>query len=143
MPAQSSGQKSALTLELKQEENRGGPMSRDWAAVAAAMKARLAELDMTQAELVQRSGLAPMTIREVLHNTAERRRSPQTLAALSEALGWPPGYLQAIAEGRDPGNPDAGDPVLAELARLKESITVINARLDAIEQQQAGGGGQS
>lgn len=118
-------------------------MSRDWAAVAAAMKARLAELDMTQAELVQRSGLAPMTIREVLHNTAERRRSPQTLAALSEALGWPPGYLQAIAEGRDPGNPDAGDPVLAELARLKESITVINARLDAIEQQQAGGGGQS
>ena len=77
-------------------------MIRDWAAVAAAMKVRLAELDMTQAELVQRSGLAPMTIRELLHNTAERRRSPQTLAALSEALGWPTGYLQAIAEGRDP-----------------------------------------
>lgn len=118
-------------------------MIRDWAAVAAAMKARLAELDMTQAELVQRSSLAPMTIRELLHNTAERRRSPQTLGALSEALGWPTGYLQAIAEGRDLGNPDASDPVLAELASLKEAITAINARLDAIEQQQADGDGQS
>jgi transcriptional regulator with XRE-family HTH domain len=116
-------------------------MARDWAAVAEAMKARLAELDMTQAELVQRSGLAPMTIREVLFNTAERRRSPQTLAALSEALGWPSGYLQAIAQGRDPGNPDADDPVLTELATMKEAISGINARLDAIEQQLAGGGG--
>lgn len=115
-------------------------MARDWAAVAAAMKTRLAELDMTQAELVQRSGLAPMTIREVLFNTAERRRSPQTLAALSEALGWPAGYLQAIAQGRDPGNPDADDPVLKELATMKEAITGIIARLDAIEQELADGG---
>ncbi len=110
-------------------------MVRDWAAVADAMKARLAELDMTQAELVQRSGLAPMTIREVLFNTAERRRSPQTPAVLSAALGWPPGYLQAIAEGRDPGNPGADDPVMAELTVLKDAISTINARLDAIEQQ--------
>src|SRR6266568_927188 len=66
-------------------------MARDWVAVAEAMKGRLAELDMTQAELVQRSRLAPMTIRELVHNTAQRRRSDQTLAAVSEALGWPPG----------------------------------------------------
>jgi transcriptional regulator with XRE-family HTH domain len=118
-------------------------MAKDWAAVAAAMKARLEELDMTQAELVQRSGLAPMTIREILHNTTERRRSPQTLAALSEALGCPPGYLQAVAEGRDPRHPDAEDPVLTELAAMKEAIAAINARLDAIERQQAGGGEQS
>ena len=118
-------------------------MARDWAAVAEAMKARLAELDMTQAELVQRSGLAPMTIREVLFNTAERRRSPQTLAALSEALGWPSGYLQAVAEGRDPGNPDADDPVLAELAAMKDAISVIYTRLDAIEQQLADDAGHA
>jgi transcriptional regulator with XRE-family HTH domain len=114
-------------------------MARDWAAVANAMKARLAELDMTQAELVQRTGLAPMTVREVLFNTTERRRSPQTLAALSEALGWPSGYLQAIAGGRDPGNPDADAPVMAELTVLKIAITTINARLDVIEQQLADG----
>jgi transcriptional regulator with XRE-family HTH domain len=121
-------------------------MARDWAAVAAAMKARMDELDMTQVDLARRSRLAPMTIREVLRHTVERHRSPQTLAALSEALGCPPGYLQAIAEGRNPGHPDlpdTEDPVLAELATLKEAILAINARLDAIEQQQAGGGGQS
>jgi hypothetical protein len=116
-------------------------MARDWAAVAGAMKSRLAELDMTQAELIQRSRLAPMTIRELLFNTAQRRRSDQTLAAVSEALGWPPGYLRAVAEGRDPGDPDVGDPVLAELAALKDAVDAISSRLDAIEQQIAGGGG--
>ena len=117
-------------------------MARDWAAVSEAMKSRLAELDMTQAELIQRSRLAPMTIRELLYNTAQRRRSEQTLAALSEALGWPPGHLRAVAEGRDPGDPDAGDPVLAELAALKDAVTAISSRLDAIEQQLADDDGQ-
>ena len=118
-------------------------MARDWAAVAAAMKARLADLDMTQADLVQRSRLAPMTIRELLYNSAQRRRSDQTLAALSQALGWPPGYLQAVAEGHTPDDPDAGDPVLAELATLKQAVSAINARLDQIEQRLADGGAQS
>jgi hypothetical protein len=30
-----------------------------------------------------------MTIRELLFNTAQRRRSDQSLTAVSEALGWP------------------------------------------------------
>jgi|SRR6266568_2119851 len=87
-------------------------MARDWAAVAQAMKSRLAELGMT---------------RELLFNAAQRRRSDQTLAAASAALGWPPGYLRAVSEGRDPGAADAGNPVLTELAALKE-------RLGSIEQ---------
>ena len=115
-------------------------MARDWAAVADAMKARLADLDMTQADLVQRSRLAPMTIRELLYNSAQRRRSDQTLAALSEALGWPPGYLRA--EGRTPDDPDAGDPVLAELAAMKDAVTALTSRIDAIEQQLADDGEQ-
>ena len=118
-------------------------MARDWAVVAEAMKSRLAELDMTQAELIQRSRLAPMTIRELLYNTAQRRRSDQTLAALSEALGWPAGYLRAVADGRDPGDPDAGDPVLTELAALKEAVAAISSRVDAIEQQLAADGERS
>lgn len=115
-------------------------MARDWAAVADALKARLADLDMTQAELVQRSRLAPMTIRELLYNSAQRRRSDQTLAALSQALGWPPGHLQAVAEGRAPEDPDADDPVLAELAALKDALAALTSRIDAIEQQLADGG---
>ena len=117
-------------------------MARDWAAVADAMKSRHAELDMTQAELIQRSRLAPMTIRELLYNTAQRRCSGQTLAALSEALGWPPGHLRGVAEGRDPGDPDASDPVLAELAALKGMLSALTGRVDAIERQLAGDGEQ-
>ena len=115
-------------------------MARDWAAVADAMKARLADLDMTQADLVQRSRLAPMTIREMLYNSAQRRRSDQTLAALSQALGWPRGYLQAVAEGRTPDDPDADDPVLAELAAMKNALAALTSRIDAIEQQLADDG---
>ena len=115
-------------------------MARDWAAVADAMKSRLADLDMTQADLVQRSRLAPMTIRELLYNSAQRRRSDQTLAALSQALGWPPGHLQAVAEGRTPDDPDVGDPVLAELAAMKDALTALTSRIDAIEQQLADDG---
>ena len=80
-------------------------MARDWAAVADAMKSRLADLDMTQADLVQRSRLAPMTIRELLYNSAQRRRSDQTLAALSQALGWPPGLPPGRRRRPHPGRP--------------------------------------
>lgn len=114
-------------------------MARDWDAVAEAMRARITELDITQAELVQRSRLAPMTIRELLFNTAPRRRSDRTLAAVSVALGWPEGHLRAIAEGREAADvasdPAASGQVLAELADLKESVQAVNARLDALEQQ--------
>jgi transcriptional regulator with XRE-family HTH domain len=115
-------------------------MARDWAAVADAMKARLADLDMTQADLVQRSRLAPMTIRELLYNSAQRRRSDQTLAALSQALGWPPGHLQAVSEGRAPDDPDADDPVLTELTAMKDALATLTSRIDAIEQQLADDG---
>jgi hypothetical protein len=108
------------------------------------MRARLAELDMTQAELVARSRLAPMTIRELLFNTAQRKRGGQTLTAISEALGWPPGYLQAIADGRAPEDElDDGDPVLKELGEMKAMMSVITARLDSIERQLADGDGRS
>jgi len=73
---------------------------------------------------------------------AQRRRSDQTLAALSQALGWPPGYLQAVAEGRTPDDPDADDPVLAELAAMKGTLAALTSRVDAIEQQLADGGEQ-
>jgi hypothetical protein len=110
-------------------------MAKEWAAVSAAMKSRLEDLEMTQAELIQRSELAPMTIRELLFNSAQRRRSSQTLGAVSEALGWPAGHLQAIAEGRDPADPDAGDPVLTELGELRKSLAAITDRLDVIERR--------
>jgi hypothetical protein len=116
-------------------------MARDWAAVAAAMTKRLAELDMTQAELVQRSRLAPMTIREILFNTAQRKRGRQTLEAIDRALDWPSGHIQALAEGRDPGEIESGeDPVMAELSEVKDMLAVLLSRLDQIERRIADDG---
>jgi transcriptional regulator with XRE-family HTH domain len=112
-------------------------MARDWEAVSAAIRARMADLDMTQAELSQRAGVALMTVRELQNNLKPRRRSPRTMAAVSEALGWPPEHLTAILAGDDPEDPDAGDPVLAELDEIKDQLSTINARLDAIERWQA------
>lgn len=110
-------------------------MAKDWAAVAAAIQTRLGELDMTQAELAARAGVALMTVRELQHNLTPRRRSPRTLAAVSEALGWPGDQLTRIAEGEHAPDPDADDPVLAELDAVKADLAAVLRRLDAIERR--------
>ncbi|WP_219420273.1 XRE family transcriptional regulator [Pseudonocardia nigra] len=110
-------------------------MAKDWDAVAAAIKARLAEIDMTQAELAARAGVALMTVRELQHNLQPRRRNPRTLAAVSEALGWPADRLSRILEGEPVAAVDADDPVLAELDSVKEDLSAIVRRLDAIERR--------
>ncbi|WP_447006643.1 hypothetical protein ACRAKI_09270 [Saccharothrix isguenensis] len=110
-------------------------MSKDWDAVSVAITTRMAELDMKQTELKERSGLALQTVREIQLNLQPRDRSKRTLAALSEALGWPSDHLWLVLEGKDPGDPDASDPVLAELVALKGAITVLTDRVDAIERR--------
>ena len=48
-------------------------MSEDWAAVARAINQRMAELDLSQRELIARSQVSKATVREIQHNTAQRR----------------------------------------------------------------------
>jgi transcriptional regulator with XRE-family HTH domain len=105
-------------------------MGRDWAAVAAAIQARLDELDMTQADLASRAGVAPETVRELRTNLRPRRRSPRTLTAVSEALGWPPDHLTTVLSGRQPeaANRDAA----GELRAITQELTTIAGRLTDI-----------
>jgi transcriptional regulator with XRE-family HTH domain len=110
-------------------------MEKDWDAVAAAISSRLSELDMTQAELAARAGVALMTVRELQHNLKPRRRSPRTLSAVSEALGWPGDQLTRILNGERPPAPDADDPVVAELDAIKADLVSVVRRLDAIERR--------
>lgn len=118
-------------------------MGRDWDAVSRVIKARLAELDMTQAELAQRADVALMTVRELQHNLKPRRRNPRTLAAVSEALGCPSDHLSQVLQGKRPGDPDAQDPVLSELDKINEELTAITRRLDAIEHRLADDDGRA
>lgn len=99
-------------------------MSEDWAAVAHAIGQRLHELGMRQRELAERSHVSQAIVRELQHNTAQRRRSSRTLEALSVALAWHPQHLTALLIGRTP--PEPGDPPLA-------SDEDVPARLAAIE----------
>jgi transcriptional regulator with XRE-family HTH domain len=110
-------------------------LAKDWDAVAAAIRTRLTELDMTQAELAARAGVALMTVRELQHNLQPRRRSPRTLSAVSEALGWPGDQLARILDGARVPDADADDPVLAELDAVKADLVSVVLRLDAIERR--------
>jgi transcriptional regulator with XRE-family HTH domain len=110
-------------------------VAKDWDAVGAAIRARLIEIDMTQAELAARAGVALMTVRELQHNLKSRRRNPRTLAAISEALGWPSDQLARILDGQRVHPVDEGDPVLAELDAVKADLHAIVRRLDAIERR--------
>lgn len=108
-------------------------MDKDWDAVAAVVSRRMEELGMTQAELAHHAGASIQTVRELQQNLQARNRSPRTLAAFSTALELPADHLAKVLAGDDPGDPDAGDPVLVELDELKAAITTIIDRLDAIE----------
>lgn len=112
-------------------------MTKDWAAVAKEVRERMQQLDMTQAELVQRSGLAPMTVRELVNDSARRRRSRATLAVLSEALGWPRDYLVDVVEGRRPSDPDRHDSILRELAEIRVELRTLDSSLSASDQVRA------
>lgn len=110
----------------------------DWAAVAAAVNARMGALRLTQLDLATRSGVSPATIREIQHNHRPRRRYGRTLAALSEALQWPAEYLDAVLAGRPPETvgPAADqyeDAVLVELRGIREELEGIKRRLDVLE----------
>lgn len=104
---------------------------KDWDAVAAAIQARLDELDMTQADLAARAGVAAETVRELRTNLRPRRRSPRTLTALSEALGWPPDHLAAVAvSGAKEANSGRTDD--SELSGITVELSAIAARLNDI-----------
>ena len=122
--------------ELEQE--RDG----DWNAVAVAIQNRLSETRATQMEVASRAKVSLTTLRELQHNLNPRRRRPQTLAAVSEALGWPAGYLTRVLHGEpaEPHASEARDPVLAALSDLEQEIRGLRARVDEIEQQLADGG---
>jgi transcriptional regulator with XRE-family HTH domain len=102
-------------------------VSDDWAAVAKAINERVRELGWRQRELAERSHVSSAIVREIQRHTVERDRSPRTLEALSVALGWPPTYLRAVADGRSPASV-ATRPVT-------DSDGMVSFRLEALEGQ--------
>ena len=109
----------------------------DWNAVAVAIQNRLSETRATQMDVASRARVSLTTLRELQHNLNPRRRRPQTLAAVSEALGWPPGYLGQVLRGEEvrPHAEEVGDPVLHALRGLEDEIAALRERVGRIERQ--------
>ena len=105
-------------------------MSEDWAAVAQAINARLAELGLSQRDLIERSHVSKAIVREIQHNVTQRRRSERTLEAISEALEWHPSHLSAVADGRTPQN--VGEPVINSYDDVPGRLAVIEHQLREI-----------
>jgi hypothetical protein len=128
---------------LGTSEVAGANVAEDWEAVAHAISDRMAELRVTQMDVAAKARISLTTLRELQHNINPRRRRPQTLTALSEALGWPPDYLAATLHGdrAQPYADESHDPVLGSLNSIERELGELRQRVEQIERQLAGEGG--
>jgi transcriptional regulator with XRE-family HTH domain len=140
-PLASIGTNPAARLERNRAS--GGEVAEDWAAVGSAISDRLAELRTTQMDVAARAQISLTTLRELQHNTSPRQRRPQTLSAVSEALGWPADYLARVLRGENarPHPDEEHDPVLTSLTSVERELGELRDRVDRIERQLAGEGG--
>ena len=131
-----------LAANLDPAEFPGAEVAEDWTAVSRAISDRLAELRTTQMEIAARARISLTTLRELQHNINPRRRRPQTLAALSEALGWPADYLAKVLHGEDAQSYTGAkhDSVLGSMASIERELGDLRERVARIERQLAGGG---
>jgi hypothetical protein len=129
-----------IALALRSAAGRSAEewVSEDWAAVSKAINRRMAELGVSQRELIERAQVSKAIVGEIQHNTTQRRRSARTLEALSLALDWHPGHLAAVLAGHRP--PAAGEPaprsaedVPGRLAVIEHQLREIVERLDEID----------
>lgn len=122
-------------------EQDGPRADEDWDAVARAIQNRLDETRTTQMDVAARARVSLTTLRELQHNNNARNRRPQTLSAISEALGWPAGYLARVLHGEpaEPHADESSDPVLSSLTTLEREIRDLRARVVEIERQLAAG----
>lgn len=109
--------------------------------MAAVVRARTKELRITQLELASRAGVSLATIQELVQGIP-RRRQPRTIAAVSEALGWPTDRLSLVLRGCAFLNETSvvagptGDVDVdadAELRAIRKELAEITQRLDATE----------
>jgi transcriptional regulator with XRE-family HTH domain len=124
------------------EAERGGTrvsegVPEDWAAVAQVISERIRELGWRQRELAERSHVSVTVVREIRRHTVERRGSPRTLESLSVALGWEPGRLDAVLNGRA-RQARASNRRPADGAALLSRLDAHEGRLDEIARLLAG-----
>lgn len=124
--------------------NAHAPEGEDWDAVARTISDRLTETRMTQMDVASRAQVSLTTLRELQHNLNPRRRRPQTLAAISEALGWPADHLEQILRGGQPSQlaDEANDLILRAIDDLTAAVQELRDRVEDLERRSVAGDGQ-
>ena len=113
-------------------------MARDWQAVATAINTRLAERGMTQKGLADASGVSVATLRK-LQKAEPAERGRPVMLALSVALGWAPGHLEALSGG-DVAPDDPSTDLRRAVDDIRADLDEVRERLAAVEAIQRGDG---
>ena len=125
----------------------------DRPGLAAVVSAYMREHQISQAELVERSGVSPAYVRHIHNGTGTNQFSYEVLASIARAFGWPDRYLYhkfyRLPE-EDPAAPSGAerltqeimtqlephlakiDAIQASLSTVMDAIHHVNNRLDAI-----------
>lgn len=83
-------------------------MTRDWPALAAAIKAVRTRLKMTQVQLATAAGTSPSTIQKLESGAGDKHwpnEPPEALPGVERILGWRDGTAVAILEEGAPAPP--------------------------------------
>lgn len=76
-------------------------MEADWDRLAEAVRQRREALGLTQVQLAERAGVTDTTIGN-LEGGRKFRRTPASLPAVEQELGWTPGSARVVLAGGDP-----------------------------------------
>jgi hypothetical protein len=130
-----------VALLSRQRRSTEEYVSEDWPAVARAINSRMAELEISQRELIARSSLSKAIVREIQHNIVQRRRGARTLEALSTALEWHPDHLSSVLADRTP--PRLGEPRVRSDDDIVGRLTAIEYQLQELSERVSGIAGMS
>lgn len=121
-------------------------MAENWANLARAVRARRAELGISQATVQERGGPSDIVIGRIENNEKPRPRG-DTLRKLDQGLGWEPGYsLSILVSPRTPGSVLAEQPTpsahesevnkaLEWAERLVEAAETMNADMSYVSDE--------
>jgi transcriptional regulator with XRE-family HTH domain len=135
MPHKRTARALAGKAETKTSDVSTINPSRDWPAVAAAVRQRMTALQITTARLSRHAGLSEATIRSIRAGTASPR--PGTLARLSKRLGWPSGYLEDVAAGK--AYLPHGLLTVDVIARIDARLARVETKLDKLVTREQSG----
>lgn len=103
--------------------------------LSEAMEKRRLELRMKWTQVADRADLSGAGLSAI--RRGDRSPSPLTRARIEHALGWAPGSVEAILDGREPTDATAGDSsatsqLVLELRTERDRLEQGLAELDAI-----------